>query len=123
MEILICLDTLAVLAVDSPFGEGRGPIAITSPSCSGEESVLSECTNFHNGFLSMCEHIDDVGVMCLDTHCTNGEMRLVGGVTENEGRVEVCHNDMWNTVCDDGWDLAETNVVCQNLGYNQSKAH
>ena len=50
--------------------------------------------------------------------CTYGEVRLVGGNDEYEGRVEVCVENGWHTVCDDGWGAEEAKVVCHQLGYS-----
>ena len=44
-------------------------------------------------------------------------IRLVGGQNKFEGRVEVCQDGQWKTVCNDGWGDREARVVCRQLGF------
>ena len=48
--------------------------------------------------------------------CTEGDVRLLEGTTNLEGRVSVCKNNVWGTVCDHGWHSTDATVVCRQLG-------
>lgn len=53
-----------------------------------------------------------------------GEVRLANGEYESEGRLEICANGVWGTVCNNynrrysGFDLHAAAVACRQLGYS-----
>lgn len=47
--------------------------------------------------------------------CSDGEIRLVGG-TILSGRLEVCLNNAWGTVCEEGFTADDAQVVCNQTG-------
>ena len=47
--------------------------------------------------------------------CSEGEVSLVGGNKTNEGRVEICKDRTWGTVCDKSFDMNDAEVVCEQL--------
>ena len=56
----------------------------------------------------------------LDTTCMEGTVHLVGGHNVKEGRVQICYNGEWHSVCGDRWSErgSEADVVCSTLGYS-----
>ncbi|XP_032297007.1 deleted in malignant brain tumors 1 protein-like isoform X5 [Coturnix japonica] len=97
-------------------GEGAGPIWLDDVNCTGTEAALSECRaspwGQHN-----CGHMEDASVECSESHVSKmGRIQLLDGPSRCAGRVEVLHDQRWGTICDDGWDLADANVVCRQLG-------
>eukprot|EP00731_Ephydatia_muelleri_P030938 Em0022g452a len=116
-------NTPAALAIAIPhasYGIGTGRIWFAHISCHGDEQSLLQCT--HPSTLSRtCSHSNDAGVLCPVTSqhcCANGDVRLVNGTSSNEGRVEVCYNCVWGTVCDSGWNDKDAQVVCRQLGFS-----
>ena len=55
--------------------------------------------------------------------CQNGDIRLVNGTTAFEGRVEICWNETWGTICDGFWSGFDAQVACRQLGYSTSGMH
>ena len=73
---------------------------------------------------SQCSEMDKAGVFCPRNFalsetkiCNSGEIRLTGASQRSEGRLDVCLNNQWGTVCDDSWDDKATAVICRQLGY------
>jgi len=57
-----------------------------------------------------------LAVLWFLSGCTNGTIRLADGQSATEGRVELCINGVWGSVCDDNWDPSDARVVCRQLG-------
>ena len=83
--------------------------------CTGTEGSLFNCSYNPN---HNCVHFEDAGVTCRSATCNSTDVRLVNGLNETEGRVEVCLNGVWGTVCDDFWSTNDAIVVCNQLGYS-----
>lgn len=49
--------------------------------------------------------------------CEDGEVKLLEGQSMYEGRVEVCFNNKFSTVCDRNWDINDATVVCNQLNF------
>ncbi|XP_076455166.1 scavenger receptor cysteine-rich domain-containing protein DMBT1-like [Babylonia areolata] len=105
----------------SYYGSGRGKIWLDEVRCQGNEMSLGQCR--HNPWgINDCSHYEDAGVDCDPGSATADTVRLVGGSTQNEGRVEILHNNTWGTVCDDGWNVQAAAVVCRQLNFTSVQA-
>ena len=55
--------------------------------------------------------------------CSDGVVRLVGGSNDLEGRVEVCINNAWGTICSNGFDDNDARVVCTGVNGTGDSIH
>ena len=133
--------SLGAVAARNGYTVTTIPTNIDAVNCVGTETSIFDCTTKYGGASSTCEPLADAGIICqgkwkwcwwqiniyyfLDTsvtfsNCTHGELRLTGGQVPTEGRVEICYNGVWGSICDNGWNTVDANVVCDQLGYYPS---
>ena len=67
-------------------------------------------------FLYFC----DIVASDFVSECEHGSVRLMGGSTSLDGRVEVCLGGQWGSVCADTWSVEAANVACGQLGYQST---
>lgn len=92
---------------------GSGPIWMDDLACSGKELQLYDCR--HRGWgKHNCTYGRDASVECSSVRLANGNA--------SAGRVEVCVNGIWGTVCDDSWDIHDADVVCRQLGFSNASS-
>ncbi|KAM9168735.1 scavenger receptor cysteine-rich domain-containing protein SCART1-like [Mergus octosetaceus] len=100
------------------FGRGTGPVWRDSFHCDGTEAHLGQCPVTALG-ASPCSQENAAAVICSARPMP---LRLVGGESRCDGRVEVFQHGTWGRVVDEQWDMQEASVVCRQLQCGEAEA-
>ena len=132
------------------FGDDTSSTIVRSVSCYGNEARVLNCSystddpgicSEHSAAVicqgeknCVLEHRQDLWCnvvslyVCTDmatgiSPCNDGEIRLIGGSTPNQGKLEVCMNSAWGSVCDSVgvFTRDEAKIACRQLGILQGR--
>ncbi|XP_056395284.1 lysyl oxidase homolog 3 isoform X2 [Hyla sarda] len=102
------------------MGQGMGAIHMNEVKCTGNEKSIFDC-QYKNITQEDCKHTEDASVKCNTPYMGYDKMiRIIGGRTTYEGRVELKLGNSWGYLCSDGWTTKEAMVACRQLGLGYS---
>ncbi|XP_072020643.1 scavenger receptor cysteine-rich type 1 protein M160-like [Amphiura filiformis] len=105
------------------FGESsENKIWLDDVQCAPDDTdsrmILKDCKHSEWGGSGLCDHSNDVGVVCGTISPYSPSIVLVGGNGPNEGRLEINFQKEWGTVCfNEEFDYGKLpEIVCKQIG-------
>ncbi|POI35193.1 hypothetical protein CIB84_001058, partial [Bambusicola thoracicus] len=121
---VVCRDLMCgkalLLPRATPLDEEVSPICDRDLQYVMNASVLFSCLK-ESSIYQSCTHPNGTRITCTSlAHPMS--LRLVGGGSQCDGRVEIFWHGTWGRVLDDQWDLEEARVVCRQLRCGEVEA-
>ena len=109
--------------VNRKYDAYYSPNLLRYVNCVGDEDTLFNCTYSEVSSWSTHPPYSIAAVLCQGSanqsnnsnECISGEVRLANSSNNIEGRVEICTEGMWVSVCDRNWGTTETRIFCKQL--------
>ena len=128
------------------FGDDVRNAVLNDVHCSGSEGDLLSCVYNASG-TEVCGPLKDAHVVCQgnlisltygylhyvhyhnhsptvattvhNETCQDRDLRLIDGYSVREGRVEVCYNQAWGTICNVVYGTVAAGVFCRVLDFRR----
>ena len=125
LVIIFVFTTVASFGQSCCSGISRrntGNLTLYDVSCSGNSDFFTQDCSYslipgYSG--GGCNLQNELIIGCyLQSTCTQDDIRLVGGNSSLEGRVELCYENLWGAITYDifSWDANDAMVACRQLG-------
>ena len=122
----------------SEYGSFFGNILLDNLICTGYENSLLDCVDESDIGVHNCDHNEDAGVECMSL-CVESSVRLIPSTFSatdfysqeydyaeynfvkedlSRGRVEICLNGEWRTICSHQWNNVDSSVACRQLYFS-----
>lgn len=104
------------------YSETSLDVFLSGVNCFGKEKQLVECSFIRRPLAQCTSELNDAGIVCQDVStqyedCVDGSVRLVNGTNPLEGRVELCVNNAWGTICDSEFSEDLADIICNQTGF------
>lgn len=117
IDKLLLFSLLGAIALQY-HDSGTRVVWLDNVACIGREARLIDC--YANPLGSHdCADRNDAGVLCSLINCPLGDLRLIGD-NSTYGRVEICINNVWRSICAHLWTDIHARVACRQLGLPSS---
>ncbi|XP_011405675.2 PREDICTED: scavenger receptor cysteine-rich domain superfamily protein-like [Amphimedon queenslandica] len=118
-------NSFATPIYDGRFGDGDTVEYSRRMYCQNEYDDIRYCSIFLSnsgnciiGSSTLNCNYNRLGLRCYKPqNCNEGDVRLVNGTVEREGRLEVCANGVWGSVCSRSFAISAAYVACKQIGH------
>ncbi|XP_064394599.1 deleted in malignant brain tumors 1 protein-like isoform X5 [Halichondria panicea] len=101
----------------SANGVSRAGLVLEEVRCTGTEEGLHACPTSPLGDITNPSCTNAAAVTCSRV-CYDADVRVVEGERYGVGRVEVCKDNVWGTICDEEWDNLDATVACRAFRFD-----
>ena len=60
-------------------------------------------------------------IKTVESDCNDWDLRVMDGASVREGRVEICFNNAWGTICNENYGVTDARILCSQLNFESKQ--